>query len=479
MDQSIWLEFGTVHVLVAGDFMLDRYIEGTVSRISPEAPVPVVAVENTREALGGAGNVVHNIVALGGYARALTCLGADREGDCIIDALQGYGADTDMIIRDPNAVTIQKTRVIASHQQFLRYDQEKITPISKECLFTIQKNERLIFEGIDVVILSDYGKGFLTKESAQFLIDAAKKRNIPVIVDPKGKDYSLYRGATVCTPNLKELKEASGTQVKSERELFEAAQQLRERNGLKNIVVTRSEEGMSLIPGFSGEKDDFPAICHEVSDVTGAGDTVISVIALGLAKGVSLPDCCKMANLAASIVVSKFGVAVATPEELLSKTLPREKLVSLESIGLIAEGLRKQGKKIVFTNGCFDLVHAGHLSSFRQAKAFGDVLIIGLNSDDSVRRLKGPSRPIVGQKNRAELLCALEQIDYVVIFDQDTPEELVKLIKPDVLVKGADWSSKQPIAGQKLVEENGGAVRFIQLEQGLSTTSIVEKIKSQ
>lgn len=478
MNQAVWKEFSGITVLVAGDFMIDRYIEGKVSRISPEAPVPVVAVQTVREMLGGAGNVIHNILALGGHAKAVTCLGMDTEGTRIVELLRSQGADTEGILRDTSVVTIQKTRVLASHQQFLRYDQEKLAPLPTTKLETLRRQEDRLFSGVEIVILSDYGKGFLTEDCAQFLIGAAKKRGLQVVVDPKGTNYRRYRGATLCTPNLKELREVSGFAAETEDDLFAAAERVRLENELANIIVTRSEQGMSLIPGTSDVKDDFPAVAKEVSDVTGAGDTVVSVLALGMARNLSLPDCCLLANQAASVVVSKYGAAVVTPEELMLATVQDGKHIPFTQAAELARELHRRGRKIVFTNGCFDLVHAGHLSSFRQARALGDVLIVGLNADRSVRRLKGETRPIVNQENRAELLGALKMIDYVVIFDEDTPQSLIEAIRPDVLVKGRDWESKQPIAGQRFVESYGGHVEFIDLEQGLSTTAIVRKIQN-
>lgn len=479
MNSSVWHSFEGTTVLVAGDFMIDRYIEGDVSRISPEAPVPVVSVNNIREALGGAGNVINNIIALGGHARAVTCLGNDAEGDLIITMLNECGANTEFVCRNDETVTIQKTRVVSSHQQFLRYDQEKIAPVSHKCIFQLAENESKLFSEVDILLISDYGKGFITEESAQFLISAALRHNIKIVVDPKGKNYEKYRGATVCTPNLKELRDASGEKADTEENLLYAAEKISSTFGIDNIVVTRSEKGMSLIPGTKAKKDDFPAIAKEVSDVTGAGDTVISVMALAIANNFPFSECCILANQAASVVVSKYGAATVTPQELIgmNNEVSSIKFRTADEASALANQLRCNDKKIVFTNGCYDIIHAGHISSFKQAKSFGDVLIVGLNSDASVKRLKGASRPIVSQENRAKLLVALEAVDYVIIFEDDTPQKLIETIHPDVLVKGKDWESKQPISGQEFIESYGGSVKFIDLEQGLSTTSIVEKIK--
>ena len=477
MDNELWEKLEGKKVLVAGDFMVDRYIEGEVRRISPEAPVPVIEVRSEREVPGGAGNVINNILSLGGAARAVGCLGTDAEGDALLSMLKGRGADVSFIFRDKARPTIVKTRVVSGFQQFLRYDKEKIAPPSVECMRFFRLHEEEIFEGADMVLLSDYGKGTFTQECAQFFIQGARRRGLKVVVDPKGRDYSRYYGATVCTPNLKELKEASGMPAESEEELLAAAEMVRGENGLGNVLVTRSEKGMSLIPGAQGKKDDYPALAKEVIDVTGAGDTVVSVIALALAAGLPFSKACKMANRAASVVVSKFGSATATRVELIGDSLSKKETIPQKDAALLADCLRAQGKKIVFTNGCFDILHAGHISSFRRARELGDVLVVGLNSDASVRRIKGEKRPVIGEKDRAALLLGLETVDYVIIFGEDTPEGLIREIRPDVLVKGKDWESKQPVAGQRFVESYGGRVAFMQLEEGLSTTSIIEKIK--
>lgn len=477
MDNKVWEKLQGKKVLVAGDFMVDRYIEGGVRRISPEAPVPVIEVRSERAVLGGAGNVINNILALGGKARAVGYVGADESGDLLLEMLREKGADTRFIYRDPVAQTIEKTRVVSGFQQFLRYDKEKIRPLSGKSLRFFREHEEEIFEEADIVLLSDYGKGTFTQECAQFFIQGARKRKLKVIVDPKGADYSRYYGATVCTPNVKELREASGLPSDTEQGLLSAAKKVREENGLGYVLVTRSEKGMSLIPGATRAKEDYPALAKEVVDVTGAGDTVVAVIALSLAADIPFSKCCKMANRAASVVVSKFGSATATPAELIGGSLEKKEAVPAKDAALLADCLRAQGKKIVFTNGCFDILHAGHISSFRRAKELGDVLVVGLNSDASVRRIKGEKRPVIGEKDRAALLLGLEAVDYVIIFEDDTPESLVRAVRPDVLVKGKDWESKQPVAGQEFVESYGGKVAFMQLEQGLSTTSIIQKIK--
>lgn len=477
MDNDIWEKLEGKTVLVAGDFMLDRYIEGEVRRISPEAPVPVIEVCSEREVPGGAGNVINNVLALGGRARAAGYVGEDDAGRTLCGILRGRGADTSFLLREEGRPTTVKTRVVSENQQFLRFDKEKAGPPSAACLNDFREREEALFAGIDVVILSDYEKGFFTRECAQFFVCGAKKRGIPTVVDAKGTDFGRYCGADICTPNIKELSAASGMPVSCEEEIFAAAEKVRQESGVSRILVTRSEKGMSLIPGESGQKEDYPALAKEVVDVTGAGDTVASVVALGMAAGLPLSDCCKMANRAASVVVSKFGTATASRAELVGTSLAGKVAVPEKDAALLADGLRSQGKRIVFTNGCFDILHAGHISSFRRARELGDVLVVGLNSDASVRRIKGDKRPVIGESDRAALLLGLKSVDYVIIFGEDTPETLVRALRPDVLVKGRDWEDKQPVAGQRFVESYGGRVVFMELEEGLSTTSIINKIK--
>ena len=476
-------KFKNTKIAVFGDFMVDEYLRGTVSRISPEAPVPVVHVRTNERRLGGAGNVVFNLCSLGAKPVPICLLGDDNEGDWLIQKLFERGADTKGIMKSAETVTSIKTRVTAQNQQLLRYDRETVKQAPKEFEKFLSDNAEKFLNDASAVIVSDYGKGVVTKKTAEIIIRAAKSRNIPVIVDPKGSDYSKYKGASVCTPNMKELQEAVGRTLGTENEISEAGQELCERNGISYILATRSEKGMSLIDGRTGAKKDYPAIAKEVIDVTGAGDTVISVFTLCFALGADFDDCCRIANSAASIVVSKFGAAVASPAELKqvidgihnNGALSESKILSIEQAAKKADELRVEGKKIIFTNGCFDLVHAGHLASFTKAREFGDVLFVGVNSNASIKRIKGDKRPVVSQENRMKLLAALECVDYVVMFEDDTPEELIRKIKPNSLIKGADWENKT-VAGGDFVRENGGSVHYIELEKGLSTTNIIEKI---
>ena len=472
-----------IRILVVGDFMVDRYLYSSVSRISPEAPVPIAKVQRVERRIGGAGNVSLNIIALGSQVRILTAVGADDAGEELIGYMKEIGADTTYIYRDQHRKTSIKTRVVAQNQQLLRYDEEEIIPVGQEFISFVAQNLGEIFENVQGVVLSDYGKGILEPEITQLLIREAEKRKIPVLVDPKGADYSKYSGATICTPNLKELTEASGrSRLDAEEDILSASLDLCNQYHIEYMLATRSEKGMSLISRLLGTKQDFPAIAQEVCDVTGAGDTVISTMSICMTAGYPLDVCCRLSNIAASVVVSKFGAETATVDEINQvisvndrKVLECEKICTLDLISEVASKLKSNGKKIVFTNGCFDIVHAGHIASFWQARSFGDVLIVGVNSDASIRRLKGDRRPIVSLENRLKLLEALEMIDYVVPFEDDTPQELIECIKPDVLVKGKDWEGKA-VAGAEFIESYGGVVKFVELEKGLSTTAIIEKI---
>lgn len=480
MDITEAQRFKTNTILIAGDLMLDKYIGGMVKRISPEAPVPVLNTTWERSRLGGAGNVVNNIQALSATSRVLSCIGTDENGNIIQQLLESAGADTSFLMRDDDVFTITKTRIVAKNQQVVRVDKEKTNAIPKHFFDEAETHFGEIFEGVHALVLSDYGKGILSSSFTQALIREARKRKIPVLVDPKGADWRKYTGATICTPNLSELSEACGKELSQEMEedIRANALELCRKLDMQYILVTRSEKGMSLVHR-DGIKTDFPAKKKEVIDVSGAGDTVISTMALGMASEINISECCHLANSAAGVVVSKFGTATVSLNELIGAELfaVGKKRIEQDEIRYLASYLHDQGKRIVFTNGCFDLVHAGHVFSLEQAKAFGDVLIVGINSDASVRRLKGEKRPIVNENDRAYLLQSLSVVDYVFVFDDDTPEKLIRMIEPDVLAKGKDYEGKI-VVGSDVVESRGGSVQLIDLKPGLSTTSIIQKIKS-
>ncbi len=469
-------DFRKQSVLVVGDMMVDKYIMGSVERISPEAPVPVLRQNEVRRKLGGTGNVIINTTSLGAKVRAIGRIGNDDEGAFFRKTLREFGVDDRYIFSDGN--TIVKTRVSASNQQFIRIDEETIAPPSKEIVSEIIVALEKILQNITVVVISDYAKGFVTEELSQAIIKTAKMRSIPVLVDPKGKSAAKYRGATALTPNSKEFLDLTGmSSMPEESGIKIEALRLCDENDFDYLIFTRSEKGISTVNRANNTKNDYPAVVQEVIDVTGAGDTVVSAVALAIGAGFRLDECVKIANMAASIVISKFGAAQTTIEELSAALFPQPKMF-LDFNATIAQisELKNQGKRIVFTNGCFDLVHAGHISSFRQARSFGDVLVIGLNSDESIRRIKGNMRPIVDLKNRIALLSALDCVDFVIPFDDDTPQTLIEQVKPDVLVKGKDWKGRE-IAGGEFVRSYGGRVELIELEQGLSTSNIIDKIK--
>ncbi len=468
-----------VRVLLFGDFMVDKYIYGKVLRISPEAPVPVLQVTKKQTKLGGAGNVVNNVMTLGAKVRVLGCIGKDADGGWIISELAENGIETEHIQQFSHVNTISKTRLVSKNQQFLRYDEEKIQGIPREYIAYMEKNKQTIFQDIQVVIISDYGKGVVTEESAQFLISNANERGIPVIIDPKGKDYGKYAGAYACTPNVKELSDVIGHELTTEEDLRTAGLEVKRNAQIKNLLLTRSEKGISLFDN-EGTVKDFPAVSKDVVDVTGAGDTVVCVAALMLVAGFSMEECCVLANIAASIVCSKFGAATLSLNELMEQIVNSGefKLVDVTTARYVLDSLREKRKKIVFTNGCFDMLHAGHLASFLQARKYGDVLIVAVNSDQSVRRLKGETRPVINQNDRIAMLCALECVDYVILMEDDTPINLIKALKPDVTVKGRDWEDKN-LPERPIVEEYGGQVCFINLEEGLSTTNIIRKIMNE
>lgn len=481
MNNAKLQETNNIKVLVTGDFMLDKYVIGNIDRISPEAPIPVLQVNDTTKKLGGGGNVVSNVISLGANVRVLTCIGQDVAGEQIISLLNNFEKnkiDLDFLYINEATKTSVKTRIVSQKHQVVRIDEEDIQECPDVFLKFVQKNEDKIFDEINSVVISDYGKGIVSHQFCQFIINAARKRNIPILVDPKGINWDKYKGSTLCTPNFTEFSLVSKSKIKNNNEDFikENASSICQELTLDFLVITRSEDGISVVKP-NKEKYDFPAIKQEVIDVSGAGDTVISVIAIYLGMGLNIVDCCPIANLAASIVVSKFGTATVSFDELMGNIILSkiEKEVLFENSVYLGNYLRKLGKKIVFTNGCFDIIHAGHISSFEQAKNFGDILIVGLNSDNSVRKLKGENRPLISQENRLSLLKALKIIDYVILFDDETPKQLIDNIIPDVLVKGKDYVGLE-VVGSDTVIKNGGKVELIDLSQGLSTSILIEKI---
>ena len=470
--------FSYQKILVFGDFMVDEYIDGNVNRISPEAPVPVLDVRSIEKRLGGAGNVVANLRTLGASVRVLSCIGDDDDGKWLNDELTKLSVDTTYLKQEKARSTIIKIRIVSRFQQFIRLDKERIAPPRSGFSTYVSDNINKILNGISAIIISDYGKGIVTSALSQALIQTAKENNILIIVDPKGNDYSKYTGATLCTPNTYELEVAVGKKIKDENDISEIAGGICRKLDFQYVVVTRAEKGISLVRS-NGNKKDFSVTPKEVVDVTGAGDTVTSVLTLGLTLGLPIEECCVLANQAASIVVSQFGVVPVSISELTLEPFLDGSLkqINAEKASLLAKYFKEIGKKTVFTNGCFDILHAGHITSFIQARKLGEILFVGLNSDASVKRIKGKNRPIIDEKKRAKLLRALTYVDYVIIFDEDTPSNLIKKIQPDVVVKGKDWE-KSYMPEKEVVQKYGGKVVFVDFEKGLSSTSIIEKIRN-
>lgn len=478
MNSSQIYRMKEITVLVYGDFMVDKYIHGEVNRISPEAPVPVLHVTGKERKFGGAGNVVSNLLALGVKVRVAGFTGNDEEGMWLTNTFSKMGADTTYIENTADLQTVIKTRITSRNQQFIRLDEEKSENITKDLEAKILDNLFDMLQGVDSVILSDYGKGNVTSDVAQEIISACIQQAIPVVVDPKGVDYSKYRGATVCKPNEKELAVAMGTSLVTDEDVERAGCELKEQHGIENLVVSRSEKGIMYL-NDQNVRRDFPTKTQEIIDVTGAGDTVVAMIASMMAIGADLEDSCKLANMAAAIVCSKFGAASASVQELidaLEKGIRHEELFTLEGIQKKIQEARQQSKTIVFTNGCFDLLHVGHLSSFRQAKQYGDILIVAVNSDASVKRIKGDSRPIINEENRMRMVSSLKYVDYVVLMEENDPTRLISVLQPDVVVKGRDWEGKY-MPEREAIEAYGGKLQFIDLELGLSTTEIIERIQ--
>lgn len=465
--------FDSAQVLVVGDVMLDRYWYGNTSRISPEAPVPVVKVGNTEDRVGGAGNVALNIASLGAGASLVAIVGRDEAAASLRSRLDSAGIHCDFQVSDREP-TITKLRVISRSQQLLRVDFEE----GFDAVDTHQLVDRTtaLLEGVQVLVLSDYGKGVLRDPGT--LIAAARSRSIPVLVDPKGTDFGRYRGATLLTPNLHEFEAVVGA-IAGEQDLVAKGLDLVDAIGLDALLVTRGDQGMTLIrPGQPALH--LPARAREVFDVTGAGDTVISVLAAALAAGEDVASAVALANIAAGIVVGKLGTATVSGPEL-RRALKQEQgsergVVNEEQLLVDLEVARAHGERIVFTNGCFDILHAGHVGYLEQARRLGDRLVVAVNGDQSVRRLKGDGRPINPVERRMAVLAGLEAVDWVVSFDDDTPERLLALLKPDVLVKGGDYD-KESVVGWQIVEGYGGEVRALDFLDNCSTTAIVEKVR--
>jgi D-beta-D-heptose 7-phosphate kinase/D-beta-D-heptose 1-phosphate adenosyltransferase len=477
--ESLFARVQGLRVLVVGDLMLDEYLWGKAERISPEAPVQVVDVLRDDLRLGGAGNVVNNLVALGCQVAVSSVVGNDDNGALLMQAFSGKGVDVAGIFEDPHRLTSKKTRVLAANQQIVRLDRETRKPLSPVSEQRLAAHLRRQAGSYQVILVSDYLKGVLTPMVLEAVVAAGREHGIPVVVDPKGTDYSRYRGATILTPNRREAEAASGIAITDGSSLDRAARLLLEQADLSALLITRSEEGMSLFPR-EGEVLHIPTVAREVFDVTGAGDTVLAVLGLAMAGGQTLPEAARLANIAAGIAVSKLGTSTVSPEEIIEEVGRghRDSVAKVKNLDVLESLINREqekGKRVVFTNGCFDLLHAGHVKYLQKARSFGDLLILGLNSDASVRRLKGANRPLIDEEERAHLLAALDCIDYVVLFDEDTPLRLIETLKPDILVKGGDYT-REGVVGHEVVESYGGRVELVEFVDGKSTTGIIEKI---
>jgi D-beta-D-heptose 7-phosphate kinase / D-beta-D-heptose 1-phosphate adenosyltransferase len=464
-----------VTVWVIGDLMLDEYVMGAVERVSPEAPVPVVRVRDTELRLGGAANVARQVAALGANVILAGTIGTDPAGDDLLRLCAASGIDTRGVVRTDGRRTTRKLRVLGHSQQLLRLDWEDSQPCDAQ--ICTRMLEALDGESPDAIILSDYAKGVLTPQV--IIAIAARAGKAPVVVDPKSRDFTRYRGATTVTPNLRELELAAGVSLDptDPEAVAAAARPLIVAAGLSSMIVTLSEHGMLVVPA-AGPPIAVPASRREVFDVTGAGDTAIAVLTLALAAKASLVDAAKLANAAASVSVGQVGAVAVDADSIRSELTasPDAKVLSRTELAARAVSWRLAGKRIVFTNGCYDLLHAGHLSLLHGAARLGDVLVLAINSDASVRRLKGAERPLVPQAERAALLAALACVDAVTVFDEDTPLEVIEAVRPHVLVKGADYTAEQ-VVGREVVEAHGGRVALVPLLPQKSTSALVDRIK--
>ena len=477
------MDFSNATILCLGDVMLDRFAYCETERISPEAPVPVLLLQRTQSMLGGAGNVARNIAALGGKAVLMGLLGTDRAGAEVQALIAQTAGLTDRHVASAHRPTVCKTRYLAAHQQLVRIDEEQTHELDpEEEAALIAAAERAIPE-VDAVVLSDYGKSVLGLKVIGAAIARARALGIPVYVDPKSDDFRRYQGATCITPNQKELALAARMPVATDTEIIAAATRVMLESGADAILATRSDKGMVLVEASGGVHLE-AAQAREVYDVSGAGDTVIAVLALACASGYKLPQAMRLANTAAGIVVSKLGTATVELDELMlelsrdvrDKEWHRAKYYSTAEAETLVRRWKSRGLAVGFTNGCFDIVHAGHVALLASARAHCDRLIVALNSDPGVRRLKGPNRPVNGLADRSAVIAAVEAVDAVISFDEDTPIELIRRLKPDVLVKGGDYTI-DAVVGRDEIEAAGGRVVLVDLVDGRSTTRLIDAIR--
>jgi D-beta-D-heptose 7-phosphate kinase / D-beta-D-heptose 1-phosphate adenosyltransferase len=471
--------FHSAQVLVLGDVMLDRFEYGTVERISAEAPIPVVNVDRCSDMPGGAANVARNIADLGAKAILLGVVGEDAAADDLRAQLQSSPTIRAHLITDASRPTTVKTRYVADGQQVMRADRESRMPVSADVARQLRDAFSAAVEQADLVVLSDYAKGVLCDSVTRAAIDTARRFGKIVIVDPKSEEFAKYRGAAIITPNLLELQRACGERCDTHEQVVAGAQHILDQQICEFLVVTRGKDGISVV-GTGGIAEHLPTAAQQVFDVSGAGDTVVAALALGMVAGGKITEAAALANIAAGIAVAKRGTATVTTGEIIARLMPTDgrtdplNIFAIESVRQLVHAWRAQGLKIAFTNGCFDLLHPGHISLLDQARRTADRLVVGLNADISISRLKGPSRPVQGEVARATVLAAVKSVDAVVIFAEDTPLQLIETLRPDVLVKGADYTL-ETVVGADFVLAHGGRVVLAELLSGHSTTDTVTR----
>jgi len=476
--------FARLRVLVVGDLMLDRYVVGDVERVSPEAPVPILRHAQRYARPGGAANVAMNLAGLGVHAVLAGLIGPDDDGAELMRLLrESRGVDCSSVV-EGGRPTISKTRIVSRTQQMLRLDVESREAAAVGEINELVQRVLVALDGVDAVILSDYAKGALTEGVCRDIISAARSKGVKVFVDPKSREFSRYAGATTICPNLGELAAATGVSAQDRENLLDAARMLVTETGVDFLTVTMSEHGIRIVdPDGSGRAYHSPARAREVADVSGAGDTVIATLAAGIAGGLARETAVELANLAASLVVAKVGTVPVRAEEMVAELTVSQRTGSTDKVLTVERAVervrewRAVGESIVFTNGCFDLLHVGHVTLLEDCRAFGSKLVVGMNTDASVKRLKGPNRPVVAERERAKVMAAMGAVDVVVLFDEDTPLELIRALCPDVLVKGGDYSV-ETVVGHEEVIAAGGSVQIVPTVEGFSTTGLVQKLKA-
>ena len=473
-------KFKECRILVVGDLMIDEYLWGEVDRISPEAPVQVVAVKDKELTLGGSGNVVNNLAALGAKVSAVGVIGPGSNGRLLKDKFDDLGVNTDGVITDPDRFTTRKTRIIASSQHVIRIDYETKKDVSEKTLKALITCITKKIGSSDVVLISDYAKGVITPDLLSHIVTKAKQHKKISVVDPKGLEFEKYSGVTLLTPNKKEAGAAAGIEMNSESDLILAAQKIMDSTKIESLLITCGKDGMIL---FEHDAEPFKihAEARQVFDVSGAGDTVLAVLGLAAASGASFRDAATLANTAAGIVVGKVGTATVSPGELSAALEPfrnmgMHKQKRLSELTELSLELEKKKKRIVMTNGCFDLLHAGHIQLFAASKQLGDVLVVAIDDDESVQRLKGPGRPVLKAEERVRILSALDSVDHVIVFSSDELSTIIEKLRPAILTKGSNYASDQ-VYGHEIIEQSGGRVVLIPVTEDISSTRIIDNIR--